>query len=169
MPQDLSNIKLLLLDVDGVLTDGSILIDDNGVETKRFNVKDGLGINAWKKVGKQIGIITARSGSAVTHRTKELGIDLIVQGAKQKIDSYTKMLSVLSLTDDQVAYIGDDLPDLKVMQRVAYPIAPADAATEILQIAKHITQAPGGRGAVRQAVEHILRSTGQWNKVLEHY
>lgn len=164
-----NKIKLLLLDVDGVLTDGSIMINDLGHETKRFNVKDGFGLAAWRKSGRQVGIITARAGRALNHRMQELGIDLIIQGASRKIDHYQKTLADLNLNHDEVAYMGDDLPDLAVMQTVGYPIAPADARPEILEIAKYTCTHKGGHGAVREAVEHLLKQAGAWDNIVADY
>lgn len=169
MTTPLNNIQLLLLDVDGVLTDGSIMINDLGHETKRFNVKDGFGLAVWRKSGRQVGIITARAGRALNHRMQELGIELIIQGASKKLDHYRQTLNDLNLTDDQVAYMGDDLPDLAVMQTVGYPIAPGDARPEIRAVAKYTCTQKGGDGAVREAIEHILKQSNAWDEIIAAY
>jgi 3-deoxy-D-manno-octulosonate 8-phosphate phosphatase (KDO 8-P phosphatase) len=167
---DFNQIKMLLLDVDGVLTDGSILIDSNGGEMKRFFVRDGSAIVAWRKLGLQIGVITGRPSQVTTHRMKELGVDLVVQcGAMDKLQAYENLCERSGVEDNQCAYMGDDLADLSVLRRVAYPMAVADAAVEVRDVARYVTSAPGGRGAVREAIEHILRSAGRWQQVLDAY
>ena len=165
----LDRINLLLLDVDGVLTDGSILIDAVGQELKRFHVKDGLAIKAAMRCGMQVGILTARSSPATEHRATELGIDLIAQGAADKRTGLENLCRRAGVTPDTVAYVGDDLADLCVMERVAYPIAVADAAAEVRRVARYVTQAAGGRGAVREAIEHLLDQRGQWPTVVDAY
>lgn len=162
-------LKLLLLDVDGVLTDGSIFIDDDGRQTKRFNVKDGQGLAAWRKLGIKTGILTARVSRAVTHRADELKIDYLTQGASNKLIGFENLMAELQMNPDEVAYIGDDLTDLPVLTRVGYPIAPADAVAEVRDIAHYVTAARGGEGAVREAVEHLLRKMNRWDEVLDLY
>ncbi|MBI1373491.1 MAG: HAD hydrolase family protein [Phycisphaera sp.] len=167
---DPTNIKLLLTDVDGVLTDGSIIVHSDGSEEKRFFVRDGSAIVAWRKCGLPIGIITGRPSVVTTHRAKELGVDYVEQcQAMGKIESYEDICKRAGVTDSEVAYIGDDLADLPVLTRVAYPIAVADACAEVRGVAKYVTAEPGGRGAVRDAIEHLLKSMGQWDEVLERY
>ncbi len=165
------DIKLLALDVDGVLTDGSILLDDNGVETKRFNVRDGQGIATWIRMGFDIAIITKRSGKALQHRCRELGIPphRIVQGALDKSAALDQLLADTKLAAAQVAYIGDDWPDIPVLRRVGFPIAPADADPRVAKLAALVTKRPGGRGAVREAIEHILDAKGLLDKAAAHY
>ncbi len=165
----IKNIKLLLLDVDGVLTDGSIIYDHLGNQLHRFNAKDGLAITAWQKLGLQLGIITARSAPALTCRLNELSIDLIEDNVANKLDTLKDICRRQNISLNETAYMGDDLADLAVMTNVAYPIAPADAVAEIKQIAKFTTTAPGGHGAVRQAIEHLLNQMNRWNEVLNYY
>lgn len=153
-------ITLLALDVDGVLTDGSIMLDDHGVETKRFNAKDGQGVATWLSLGLSVAIITKRSGMAVQHRARELGIPHVIQGAPDKSAALDDLLARTGLAAHQVAYVGDDWPDLAPMRRVGYPIAVADAAAHVAAQAAYVTRAPGGRGAVREAVEHLLKAKG---------
>ena len=156
------NIRLLALDVDGVLTDGSIFLDDNAVETKRFNVRDGQGIASWIKMGFDVAIITKRPGQAVQHRCRELGIPPhhIIQGSQDKSAALDQLLADTKLVPEQIAYIGDDWPDMPVLRRVGLPIAPADADERVKLLAALITTKPGGRGAVREAIEHILAAKG---------
>jgi len=164
------DIKLLLLDVDGVLTDGSIIIDTDGMEYKRFHVRDGMGLVAWRKMGLRAGILTGRPSVITTRRAAELGIDLIEQGhAMDKVIGYENLCRVAEASDEQVAFVGDDLADLPVLCRVGYPVAVADAAEEVRSEAKYVTTAPGGRGAVREVVEHLLKQMGRWDEVLESY
>ncbi len=164
-----TDIKLLLLDVDGVLTDGSILLDETGRQIMRFHVRDGLGIKAWRELGLDIGILTSRSGRALTHRAAELGIDLVEQGAGDKLVTFENICRRTGVLPEQTAYLGDDLADLPVLLRVGYPMAVPDAAAEVRQVAQYITTQPGGRGAVRDAVEHLLGEMGRWDEVLESY
>lgn len=164
------DIQLLLLDVDGVLTDGSILLDSDGRDLKRFYVRDGSAIVMWRKCGLKVGILTGRPSLVTTHRAAELKIDLVSQGkAMEKLAAYEDLCRRAGVTDERVAYIGDDLADLPVLRRVAYPMAPADAVEEVRGVAKYVTERPGGRGAVREAVEHLLKKMNRWNDVLERY
>ena len=163
------DIRLLALDVDGVLTDGSIFLDDNSAEIKRFNVRDGQGIAAWIKMGFDAAIITKRSGQAVQHRCRELGITRIVQGSQDKSGALDQLLSDTKLGVEQIAYIGDDWPDMPVLRRVGFPIAPADADPRVKQLATLVTALPGGRGAVREAIEHILSAKGLLEQAIALY
>lgn len=159
-------IRLLALDVDGVLTDGSIMLDDDGREIKRFNVKDGLAITTWLRLGLHVGIITRRAGSAVEHRMRELGVQHVVQGCADKREAVTKLAADCGVGLEAAAFIGDDWPDLVAMRVVGLPIAVADAAAEVQAIAKLVTRANGGRGAVREAVELLLRRNGSWEQAI---
>lgn len=161
------NIELICLDVDGVLTDGGIHIDDLGRETKRFHVRDGLGLRLWQHLGGEVAIITGRSGAAVRHRAGELGINHVFQGSRDKVADFGHLLDDLDLAASQAAFIGDDLPDLPVMRLAGYPIAVADAAREVRDIAEYVTTRPGGLGAVREAVEHLLKAQDRWDEALE--
>lgn len=164
------DIQLLLTDVDGVLTDGSILVDTAGQEIKRFHVRDGAGIVAWQNCGLQIGVITGRASVITTHRLTELGVQMIEQcSAMGKQEAYEDLLRRAGVDDSQVAYIGDDLADLPVMVRVGYPMSVADGAPEVRGVAKFVTTLPGGRGAVREAIEHLLKKMNRWDEVLERY
>jgi len=163
------NIQLLVLDVDGVLTDGGIIRDDAGQQLKRFHVRDGAGIVMWKRLGKDVAIITGKESEVVKHRAAELGIEHVMQNVGNKQEAYAQLLEELDLTDAQVAYVGDDLPDLPVMKKVACAIAVADAVEEVRAVAKYVTKYPGGYGAVRDAIEYLAKEMNLWQLVLERY
>ena len=146
----IKKIKLLALDVDGVLTDGRIIIDSDGREIKNFNVLDGFGIVKMRHLGFKVAIITARSSEPVTFRAKDLKIDKVYQDAYPKIEAYSKMLEELQVTDEEVCYIGDDIPDLDVLKRVGFAVAVENAHEELKKIAHYITEKRGGSGAVRE-------------------
>lgn len=162
-------IELLLADVDGVLTDGSIIYNNQGIETKRFHVRDGVGIKLWQKSGNRFGIVTQRSSHAVRVRAGELGVDLVRQGAAEKTAAVSAIVEELGLGLERVAYIGDDLPDLPVIRMVGLGVAVADAADEVRAEADYVTSLGGGRGAVREAVEMILKSQRRWEDVVRSY
>ena len=162
-------IKLVIFDVDGVLTDGRIVIDDQGFETKFFNVRDGHGIKLLMKAGLETALITGRRSRVVEHRAAELGISAVHQGIGDKLSVYEKLLSEKNLEDRQAAYAGDDLVDLAVMRRVGLAMAPADACPEALEAAHFISRFPGGRGSVREMAELILKGRGLWEKILDEY
>ncbi|HSQ85691.1 MAG TPA: HAD-IIIA family hydrolase [Desulfobacterales bacterium] len=163
----LKNIKLLLLDVDGVLTDGGIIYNDNGAETKVFNVKDGLGMRLLMEAGIHLGIITGRRSNALYCRCKDLGINLIYDGVRNKIDVLDEVLDQTGVSAEEVAFIGDDLPDLKLMKTIGLSIAVGDAHKVILDNADMVTSANGGHGAVREVCETILKAKGLWENILE--
>jgi 3-deoxy-D-manno-octulosonate 8-phosphate phosphatase (KDO 8-P phosphatase) len=165
----LSNINLLILDVDGVLTDGGIIRDDNGLQIKRFHVRDGAGIVLWRRLNKDVAIITGKESEVVSHRAQELGIEHVFQNVGNKLEAYDQLKDELGISDDQIAYVGDDLPDLPVMRRVAVPIAVADAVEEVRAQAKYVTKYPGGYGAVRDAIEFLCKEQGLWQQVLDRY
>lgn len=162
-------IKLLIMDVDGVLTDGRIIYGDDGTEYKSFNVKDGHAIKLAKRAGLIMAIISGRSSKVVSRRAKELGIDLIHQDIHNKIEVYQNILKETGLKDDEIAFIGDDLVDLPVLRRVGLGIAVEDALPEVKKEALFVTKTPGGRGAVREAIEFILVSKGLWEEVTKRY
>lgn len=155
-------IQLLCLDVDGVLTDGGISIDDHGVEIKRFHVRDGAGMRIWKRLGGEIAVITGRRGGAVRHRLAELGIRHVVQGSTDKAEALGELLATLGVRASEAAMIGDDLPDLPALRLCGYPMAVFDAVPEVKAVAEFVTVRPGGHGAVREAIEHLLKSQGRW-------
>lgn len=167
--QKLKLIKLLLLDVDGVMTDGSILIDDKGVESKSFNVRDGHGIKLLQRADFKVGIITGRSSNVVRHRATELGITIVHQGVKNKLEAYESILSQEGLEDREVAYVGDDLVDLPVLGKVGFSVAVADAIKDLIPHVDYVTKHNGGRGAVREVTELILKGCGRWDEVTRRY
>jgi 3-deoxy-D-manno-octulosonate 8-phosphate phosphatase (KDO 8-P phosphatase) len=168
MPSEkLKRIKLLLVDVDGVLTDGTIIYDDKGVETKMFNVKDGLGIKMLIKAGIKVGIVTGRASKALYHRCDDLGISLIFDRARDKAGILNVITEQTGISAEHIAFVGDDLVDLPLMRKVGLSIAVADAHEMLLQDADMVTAARGGAGAVREVCEAILKGRGVWEKTLE--
>ena len=164
----LKKIKLLLLDVDGVLTDGSITYNDRGEETKQFNVKDGFGIKVLMSVGIQLGIVTGRRSKALTHRCNDLGISLVFDGISDKASVLDEIQQRTGISADNTAFVGDDIPDLALMRRIGVSIAVADAHEDVRAYADWVTSAPGGAGAVREVCEAILKSQGTWDNIVEH-
>lgn len=165
----ISKIKAILLDVDGTLTDESIIYDINGKELKKFNVKDGLAISEAGKLGIKIFFITARKSDAVIKRGKEIGITKVYHGIADKKIILKKIVKNENILKTEIAYVGDDLPDISIMSEVGMPIAVANARPEVKKIAKFITKLDGGKGAVREAIEHILKQQDQWTKIIEKY
>jgi 3-deoxy-D-manno-octulosonate 8-phosphate phosphatase (KDO 8-P phosphatase) len=162
-------IKLLLMDCDGVLTDGRLLLLENGDEQKWFSARDGLGLELWRRAGLQSGIISGRSSSALELRADELEIDYLRQGSADKVWDFDQILGLANIEEDEVAFIGDDLNDIPLMRRSELAIAVGDSAQETQQAAHYVTQARGGYGAVREAVELILKAQGRWNDLLKEY
>ena len=167
--QKASSISLILSDVDGVLTDGGIIFDNEGIETKRFHIRDGLGIKLWQRADRHFGIITGRSSNVVQIRTQELGVEIVRQGFEEKLPIVRELISDLSLSSDQVCYIGDDLPDIPAMQHVGLPVAVADAAIDVRNVATYITESLGGHGAVREVIERILRIQDRWAEAVRKF
>jgi len=165
----LKRIKLLLLDVDGVLTDGSIIYNDSGAETKVFNVKDGLGIKMLMKAGIQVGIVTGRTSKALYHRCNNLGISLIFDGVRDKPSVLELISERTGLPAEDIAFVGDDLIDLPLLKQVGLSIAVADAHETVIENVDMVTSKKGGAGAVREVCEAILKAQGLWSKVLEYF
>lgn len=157
-----AGIKLLILDVDGVMTDGGIVYSDRGEEIKCFNVKDGQGLRLLMNAGIEVAIITGRESGAVEHRARDLGIKYIFQGIKDKGSICVKLLEQKGLNKDQICCIGDDLPDISMFCHVGMPVAVADAAKEVRDAACYVTQNSGGKGAVREVCELILKAHDSW-------
>ena len=160
------DVKLVILDVDGVMTDGRIVIDDNGLEQRNFDIKDGLGVVALQMTGVEVAIITSKKSGSVRHRAEELKIKRFHEGIRKKTEPYEQILAEMGIGDAQVAYVGDDLVDLAMMKRVGLPIAVADAVDEVREAAAFVTRARGGHGAVREAAEMILKAQGKWDAIL---
>ena len=165
----LQKIKLLALDVDGVLTDGSIYISPAGEVFKGFNAKDGMGISCALRSGLQIAVITGRQSPIVERRCEELGITLLQQGVKDKRLALQQMAQELGLVREEIAYMGDDLNDIPAFKASGLNLVPADAAMEVLAVADIITKASGGRGAVREAITMILAAQDNWNVSVNSY
>ncbi|NJL32265.1 MAG: HAD-IIIA family hydrolase [Phycisphaerales bacterium] len=163
------NIRLLVCDIDGVLTDGSIFIADDGLELRRFHVRDGLGIKLAQSHGLMIGVISGRCTRSATLRLHGLGIRLIMQGQKDKGLSLQKLCEQAGVPATYAAFLGDDLIDLPALQRCGYPMAVADAVEEVRKVSSYVTHAPGGRGAVREAIEHLLKAQGKWSQVVVEF
>ena len=155
-------IELLVTDVDGVLTDGVIAIDDAGIETKNFHVRDGMAFSLWHRAGKRVAILSGRRSAAVDRRAAELKITHVLQGHEHKAAPLRALIDELGLAPRQVCFVGDDLADLPVLLAVGLAVCPADAVAEVKDVAHLITRAPGGGGAVRELVEVILKSQGSW-------
>lgn len=166
---DLKRIRLLITDVDGVLTDGRIIYDSAGAESKAFHVRDGSGLKYWLRAGHQAAFLTGRQSAVVDRRAEELGIALVEQGARDKVPALERILAAAGCGDDEAAYLGDDLPDLPVFGRVGFRVAVADAVAELREAADYVTKLAGGRGAVRETIEMILRAQGRWAKIMERY
>jgi 3-deoxy-D-manno-octulosonate 8-phosphate phosphatase (KDO 8-P phosphatase) len=164
-----AKIQLLLLDVDGVLTDGRTYLDADGGETLAFSIQDGVGLKLWQRTGRIIGLLSGRNQPAVRARAQQLRIDLTVLGRNDKLDAYEQLLAENHLTPDQVAYMGDDLLDLPVLCRCGYPIAPAGAVDAVKEVARYVTTRQGGFGAVSEAVQHLLTQAGEWDACLQSY
>ena len=169
MQDKLSKIKLLALDVDGVLTDGTINISDNGELFKGFNAKDGLGISCALRSGLKVAIITGRKSEIIHKRSAELGITLLCEGVKDKYVELIKLTKELALTKEEVAYMGDDLNDLPAFRAAGFSFAPQDAVTEVVNNADCVVQKDGGRGAVRVAIEMILKAQDKWEGLIASY
>lgn len=162
-------IKLFIVDVDGVLTDGKIYRTDKGDEIKAFNVHDGLGIKLLKQAHINTAIITSRLSEVVKHRAAELGIDYVYQGQADKRSAYKDLCETLKITDEQVCYIGDDLPDLPILKRVGLSVTVANATPVILQQVDWVVDKNGGDGAVRQVVDFVIASQGLWPTIMERF
>lgn len=164
-----SKIKLLLLDVDGVLTDGGIFLTDSGEEIKRFDVRDGHGIRLLITSGIQVGFITGRTSHVVRHRARELGVRILHQGVHNKLAIYKQIKRKMRLKDNQIAYIGDDIVDLPLLREVGWAIAVGDSWAGLGAMADYVTRASGGRGAVREVVEILLKAQGKWRDTIKMY
>lgn len=165
----MKDIKFLVLDVDGTLTDGKIYVDDKDNSFKAFNVKDGFALVNWLKLGGEVAILTGKKSNIVERRAKELGIKYIIQGSKNKKQDLKNLLKELNITFENVAYMGDDLNDLGVMKSVGFSACPKDSVQEVLEITNFISSKNGGDGAVREFLEHIMKKNEMWKKILEKY
>jgi YrbI family 3-deoxy-D-manno-octulosonate 8-phosphate phosphatase len=162
-------VELILSDIDGVLTDGAVVFDNQGIETKNFHIRDGLGIKLWNRAGYRFGMVTGRSSHIVRMRAAELGVEIVRQGVDDKLAVCEQIVAELKLRPQQVCYIGDDLPDLPAMRMVGLAVAVADGSDEVRRAAQYVTKAPGGRGAVRETIELILKAQGRWDDLIQKY
>jgi YrbI family 3-deoxy-D-manno-octulosonate 8-phosphate phosphatase len=169
LQERLARVRLLLLDVDGVLTDGGVTWNGGGVEQKTFNIRDGLGLRLWQRAGGTAGIITGRSSDIVQIRAEELGIGIVWQGVEDKLATAAEVIATCSLSWEQTAFVGDDLPDLPVVMRCGLGVAVADACPEVAAAADLGTERPRGRGAVREVIERMLQARGEWAAIVREY
>jgi 3-deoxy-D-manno-octulosonate 8-phosphate phosphatase (KDO 8-P phosphatase) len=166
---DLKAIELLVLDVDGVLTDGRVFIHSDGGESKGFNILDGHGIRMWQRAGLKVALLSGRVSQATTRRAQELEIRYVIQDCKFKLPALQQLLAELGLSPEQAAYIGDDLMDLPIVRNVGLGVAVANAVDELKEYADYVTVRRGGEGAVREVIEYILKGSDRWASLMERY
>ena len=159
-------IRLILSDVDGVLTDGGLWFDNAGIESKQFHIRDGLGIRLWQRAGYPFGLITGRTSRIVQVRAAELGIEIVRQGSDDKLPVLRDVAQQLNVGAEETCYIGDDLPDLGAVRHAGLGVAVADAAAELRAAAHYVTRTPGGRGAVREVIELVLKAQQRWDEIV---
>lgn len=164
-----AEIKLLIMDVDGVLTDGGIVVHSDGTESKRFHVMDGHRVKMWQRAGLETAIISGRETACTSIRAEQLGITHVVQGALKKLPAFEELLHQLGLTASEVACVGDDLMDIPLVKRAGLGVAVANAAEELKHVANYITTRPGGQGAVAEVIESILKKSQRWEPLMERY
>jgi 3-deoxy-D-manno-octulosonate 8-phosphate phosphatase (KDO 8-P phosphatase) len=169
MQEKLQKIRVLLMDVDGVMTDGRIIYNNQGIETKVFDVKDGHGLKILQQAGIKTGIITGRTSDVVKYRAQELGIDFLYQGAKDKLAPYFEIIQTCGFAENEVSYIGDDFPDIPILRRVGFAVTVFDAVEEVKKHVHKITSCPGGRGAVREVCDLLLKGGGHWERIVSAY
>lgn len=162
-------IKMVIMDVDGVLTDGSMIFNADGTESKTFNVRDGSGIKYLMRNGIATALLSARECEPVRRRAESLGIDHCITGALDKLPAYRDLLQRIGLTDAEVCYVGDDLPDIPPMRAAGFPVTVADGADEVKEVAAYVTRAKGGHGAIREVAEMILKAQDKWENVMKRY
>ena len=169
LEQKCQGVELLLTDVDGVLTDGGVILNNEGVESKQFHIRDGFGLRLWKQAGFKCGIVTGRNSQVVRLRAQELGIEIVRQGIQDKATVVEEILKKHNLQPQQLAYVGDDLIDLGTIRLAGLGIAVGDAADEVKSAADYTTKALGGKGAIREVVELILKAKKVWNDIIQTY
>lgn len=164
-----ANIKLILSDVDGVMTDGRIRLADDGHQTMVFHIRDGMGVRLWREAGGRFGIVTGRNLDAVRRRAAGLDVEIVRQGVDEKLPVVDEIAQKSGLTREEICYLGDDVLDLQTVRAVGLGVAVADAVEEIRAVARYTTSLRGGEGAVREVVELILKNTGRWEEVMQRY
>jgi 3-deoxy-D-manno-octulosonate 8-phosphate phosphatase (KDO 8-P phosphatase) len=164
-----ANVELILSDVDGVMTDGGIQLLDDGTQFVKFHIRDGMGIRLWREAGKRFGIVTGRKLDSIRKRAEDLWLDIIRLGIDDKLPAVDELAAEFNITREQICYIGDDLLDLKAIQSVGLGVAVADAVEDVRKAAKYTTSVPGGKAAVREVIELILKNTGRWDEVMKRY
>jgi len=164
-----AGVRLFLVDVDGVLTDGGIFFDGNGVETKQFHVRDGHGVKMMQRAGIEVGIITGRTSDVVRFRAEELGISLVRQGVFDKVAAWREILGEKGIFPEESAYVGDDIVDVSLLRQVGFAATVADAEEYVLSEVDYVSSRPGGHGAVREIIEFVLKSCGAWGRVSGKY
>jgi len=169
MKVTLENIQMLILDVDGVLTDGSLFVNADGSESKSFNALDGHGIRMWKRAGLKVAFLSGRKSSPTVHRAQQLDIDHVFEDCHDKLKVVNELLEQLSLQPEKIAFVGDDLQDLPVIRYVGFGVAVANSVDEVKQYADYVTTRNGGDGAVREVIEYILKNTGKWQPLIQRY
>jgi 3-deoxy-D-manno-octulosonate 8-phosphate phosphatase (KDO 8-P phosphatase) len=164
-----ARIKLVLFDVDGVLTDGTVVIHADGTESKAFGIRDGIAMIWAQRAGLKVGFLSARTSATTPHRAAQLGISIVYQGVPNKADAFDHILAAEHVAEAEVAYMGDDIVDLAVLARAGLSAAPADAVPEVQARVDWVTPAPGGRGAARELLEFVLRAQGRWDPIVASY
>ncbi len=159
-------IKLILFDVDGVLTEGSVTIHADGTESKTFNIRDGIAMVWAERVGLRVGLLSARTSATTPHRAAQLGLTIVEQGVTNKLAGYERILANTGFKDAEVAYMGDDVVDLGVLARVGLSTAPADAVPEVRARVDWVSRVSGGRGAARDLIERVLKAQHRWNAIV---
>lgn len=162
-------VKLILLDVDGVLTDGTVVLHADGTESKTFGIRDGIALVWAQRSGLKVGLLSARTSATTPHRAAQLGISLVRQGVTNKLEAYERILADEGMSDAEIAYMADDIVDLAVLRRVGLSAAPADAVPEVRSRVDWISSAIGGHGAVRELVETVLRAQKRWQPIVASY
>ncbi len=162
-------VKLLLFDVDGVLTDATVQLHGNGTESKQFHIRDGIAMVWAQRAGLKVGLLSARASTATAQRAAQLGVTLVHQGVASKIDTYEQIVGDMTMRDEEVAYMGDDIVDLAVLARVGLSTAPADAVEDVRARVDWVSRFDGGRGAVRELIETVLRAQDLWEPIVDGY
>lgn len=169
LDQRMQPIRLILSDVDGVFTNGSITYDNQGIESKTFHVRDGMGVKLWQNAGLRFGVLTARNSHIVKIRMAELGVEIVRQGLDDKFPAAEQIIQQLGMSMEEVCYIGDDLTDLRLLEKVGLAVSVADGATDVCSAVHWVTKCRGGEGAIRELVETVLKSQKRWEEILGKY